>query len=231
LWLASRRRTIGAVSSDSPPPDLTVRHAGAHDAERLASLMFSAPSREAVAMAGSARAAERFQANLFRNALQTGSSTIIVAEAASGLAGLAEVSQDDDTPSFPTVARAAVAAMGLGGALRAAGRWSARLKVNLSGPEGSVHLVELQVAPDLRNRGIGGFLLARVDEHAIARNATHVSLTTATDNPARGLYERNGYRLMDEKTNARYERITGSAGRVLLVKPLVGGAKIGRAHV
>jgi ribosomal protein S18 acetylase RimI-like enzyme len=219
LWLASRRTTIRAVSFDSHP-DLTVRHADAHDAERLASLMFSAPSRAAVAMAGSAGAAERFQAKLFRNALQTGTSTIIVAETTSGLAGLAEVSRDGDTPPFRTVARAAVAAMGLGGALRAAGRSLARWKVDLSGPEGGVQLVELQVAPDLRNRGIGGFLLARVDEHAIAQNAKHISLTTATDNPARALYERHGYRLMDQKTNARYERITGSEGRVLMIKPL-----------
>ena len=208
------------VSFDSYPPDLTVRHAGAHDAERLASLMFSAPSREAVAMAGSAGVAERFQAILFRHALQTGGSIIIVAETTSGLAGLAEVAQDADNPSFLTVARAAVATMGLGGALRAAGRSLARRKVELSGPDGGVHLVELHVAPELRNRGIGGFLLARVDEHAIGQNATQISQTTATDNPARGLYERHGYRLMDQKTNARYERITGSAGRVLMLKPL-----------
>jgi len=220
LWLTSRRTTIGAVSFDSHLPDLTVRHAGVQDSELLASLMFSAPSREAVAMAGSARVAERFQANMFRDALHTGRSIVIVAETTSGLAGLAEVSHGADTPSFAAVARMAVAAMGFGGAVRAAGRWWARLKVNLSGPEGGVVLVELQVAPALRNRGIGGFLLDRVDEHATAQHARHISLTTATDNPARGLYERNGYRLMDQKTNPRYERITGSAGRVLMVKHL-----------
>ena len=47
-----------------------------------------------------------------------------------------------------------------------------------------------------------------------------ISLTTATGNPARRLYERNGCRLIDQKTDARYERITGSAGRVLMVKPV-----------
>ena len=220
LWLTAGRTTIRAVDVDSDRPGLMVRRAGASDAEGLASLMFSAPSREAVAMAGSARAAERFQANLFRSVLRTGTSVVIVVETTSGLAGFAEVSPGADTPPFSTVARAAVAAMGLGGALRAAGRSLARRKVDVRGPEGGVHLVELQVTPDLRNRGIGAFLLARVDEYAMAQNAEHVSLTTATNNRARGLYERHGYRVVDQKTNTRYERITGSEGRVLMVKTL-----------
>lgn len=211
---------IGTVLADSGQPDLTSRHADAGDAERLASLMFLDPGREPVAMAGSASAAERFQVRLLRRALQTGTSIVIIAETPWGPAGFAEVSQDAETPSFRTLASAAVAAMGVAGALRAARRSLARRKVDVAVPEGGVHLVELQVAPDLRNRGIGAFLLARVDEYAISQHAEHVSLTTATDNPARGLYERNGYRLVDQKTNARYERITGSEGRVLMVKTL-----------
>ena len=37
---------------------------------------------------------------------------------------------------------------------------------------------------------------------------------------ARTLYERSGYRIVDQRTNARYERITWSTGRVLMVKPV-----------
>jgi ribosomal protein S18 acetylase RimI-like enzyme len=63
-------------------------------------------------------------------------------------------------------------------------------------------------------------LLGRVDDYAIEQKTSHISLTTATDNPARGLYERSGYRVIAQKTNARYRRITGSDGRILMVKDI-----------
>ena len=81
--------------------------------------------------------------------------------------------------------------------------------------------MELQVAPDRRNEGHGARLLAAVDDHAREVGASHVSLTTAIENPARRLYERCGYELVAEKRDAGYERATGSAGRVLMVKRLL----------
>ena len=47
-----------------------------------------------------------------------------------------------------------------------------------------------------------------------------MSLTTAVENPARRLYERNGYRVTAERRDLRYERMSGSVGRVLMVKEL-----------
>ena len=47
-----------------------------------------------------------------------------------------------------------------------------------------------------------------------------LSLTTAIDNPARHLYERMGFTVELEKRNRRYQSITGSPGRVLMVKHL-----------
>jgi ribosomal protein S18 acetylase RimI-like enzyme len=202
------------------PGELTSRRARLEEAELLASLMFLKPSREAVAMAGSAAAAERLAASLLRHAIADGTSVVIVAEMASEPVAFAEVSNGSDMPSFPVVARAAINAMGLAGALRAAWRSRARSRVELQAPGVGVHLVELQVSPEHRNRGVGAFLLGEVDDYAIGQRAARISLTTATDNPARRLYERNGYRLVDQKTDARYERITGSAGRVLMVKPV-----------
>lgn len=208
------------VTTESGLPGLEVRQAEPDDAERLAALMFRAPGREAVAMAGSAEAAERFQAIVFRRALEGGSGVTIVVESEGRLAGFAEVVPDTGGPSLRTVARAAIDAMGVVGAVRAARRWSARRQVHLDLPPGGVHLEELHVTPDLRNRGVGAFLLDRVEARSVADGARLISLTTAIDNPARRLYERHGFRLAGERTDARYERITGSAGRVLLVKDL-----------
>ncbi len=169
-------------------------------------------------MAGTAMAARRLAVSLLRHGLAEGTSAVVVAEIGADMVGYAELSHGGDMPAFGVVARAAVDAMGIVGALRAAWRSLARSKVDLPAPEGGAHLVELQVSPQHRNRGIGTFLLGEVDAYAVEQRAAHVSLTTATDNPARGLYERNGYRVVGERTNARYERITGSAGRILMVK-------------
>lgn len=171
-------------------------------------------------MAGTARAAEQFRASLLRHMLEQATSIVIVAEAAGEPAGFAELSRDGGAPPLPVVARAAIRGMGVAGALGAAWRSTARLRVELKAPDGGVHLFELQVAPTHRNRGIGAFLLGRVDDYALGQRAQHISLTTATDNPARRLYERSGYSVAEQKTNERYRRITGSDGRVLMIKPV-----------
>ena len=202
------------------PNRLTARPGRLDEADLLAKLMFLAPSRDSVAMAGSARAAERFSALLFRSSLARGTSSFVVAEDGAQPVGFAELSHGTDIPPFKVVAGAGIKAMGVVGALRAAARARARLRVDLPAPEGGIHLVELQVSPEHRNRGVGAFLLGRVDEYANQERAAHISLTTASDNPARRLYERSGYRIAGEKTDARYERITGSPGRILMVKSM-----------
>jgi len=170
-------------------------------------------------MAGTATAARQLTATLLRHGVAESTTVVIVAEIGAERVGFAELSHGSgDMAPFGIVARAAINAMGVVGALRAAWRWQARARVGLPAPEGGVHLVELQVSPRHRNRGVGAFLLGEVEARAIEQRASHISLTTATDNPARRLYQRNGYCVTGERTNARYERITGSAGRILMVK-------------
>jgi hypothetical protein len=47
-----------------------------------------------------------------------------------------------------------------------------------------------------------------------------MSLITHTANPARRLYERHGFRVIETMTDAEYERYAGVEGRVRMVKEL-----------
>jgi len=76
------------------------------------------------------------------------------------------------------------------------------------------------VDPRHRNRGIGGAMLDHAEEEARRRGHRLMSLTTTTANPARHLYERHGFRVVETLTDAAYERYTGIAGRHLMVKEL-----------
>jgi ribosomal protein S18 acetylase RimI-like enzyme len=190
------------------------------DVDTLVGIQFRSPAKEAVAMAGSAAAAERFQSMLLARALAEGTADVIVVEVDGTAAGFAQLSTGGDVPPLKIVAGTAVKAMGLGGALVAGWRSLARAAVDISPTEEGIHLVELQVDPDHRNQGLGGRLLAEVERVARERGAATLSLTTQIDNPARRLYERSGFRVEGEKRHRRYEAITGSPGRVLMVKEL-----------
>jgi len=189
------------------------------DVERLSVIQFQSPSREAVTMAGSTAAAKAFGAALLTRTLREDTAEVIVLEYDGDVVGFAELSTGGDMPPLATVAGAAVRAMGFIGALTAGWRSIARGRVEMKAPDG-VHLVELQVAPERRNNGFGAVLLGEVERRARERRAPALSLTTAIDNPARHLYERTGFTVELEKRNRRYESITGSPGRVLMVKRL-----------
>ena len=110
-----------------------------------------------------------------------------------------------------------VGPFGIPGLLR---RMKLRGRLNFARPEGSYHVAELHVDASHRGQGIGGALLQHAEEEAQRLGHKSMSLVTATSNPARRLYERNGYEITDEKSDAEYEAHTGSAGRILMVKRL-----------
>jgi ribosomal protein S18 acetylase RimI-like enzyme len=197
-----------------------LRRAGIDDVDTLMEIQFRSPSREAVAMAGSAAAAQRFGAMLLSRALANGTTDVILVEVDGTVAGFAQVSTGGDVPPLRIVARCAVQAMGVRGALVAGRRALARAAVDLTSSEEGLHLVELQIDPDRRNQGLGSRLLAEVERVALERGASTLSLTTQIDNPARRLYARSGFQVHAEKRHRRYEAITGSPGRVLMVKTL-----------
>jgi ribosomal protein S18 acetylase RimI-like enzyme len=189
------------------------------DVENLVDIQFRSPSREAVTMAGSAAAARAFRTALLTRNLREETVDVIVLELDGGPVGFAEVSTQRELPPLAIIARCAIRSMGIVGALKAGWRARARSRVDIDAPDG-VHLVELQVAPEHRNNGCGALLLGEVEQQARERRVADISLTTAIDNPARHLYERSGYTVVAEKRNRRYEAITGSPGRVLMIKRL-----------
>lgn len=79
---------------------------------------------------------------------------------------------------------------------------------------------ELHVHPRYRNRGIGSAALDYAEVEAQRLGHRHMSLTTTTTNPARRLYERRGFRVVETRTDPMYERYTGIPGRHLMVKEL-----------
>jgi ribosomal protein S18 acetylase RimI-like enzyme len=81
-------------------------------------------------------------------------------------------------------------------------------------------VAELYVDERQRNRGIGGRLLEHAEALARERGAARMSIETGITNPARRLYERHGYTVIATKADPRYERISGSPGRILMVKEL-----------
>jgi len=58
----------------------------------------------------------------------------------------------------------------------------------------SMHLFALEVATDVRGQGIGGAIVSWVVQEARRRDCTRVYLEVRSDNPARRLYHRLGFR-------------------------------------
>ena len=199
---------------------MIIRLGSPPDVGALSDLMFADPPREAIVLAGGLDNARRFEAELLEGALQIPNSVVLVAVERDAPVGFAWVSDGSDVPSLRQVAVVAVRAMGVAGALGAAWPASARLGVDMSPPEGGRNLTELHVHPDHRGRGIGCALLEAAVAYARNERAAHVSLTTGSTNPARRLYERQGFEVVRERTSRRYARLTGIPGRLLMLKDL-----------
>jgi ribosomal protein S18 acetylase RimI-like enzyme len=201
---------------------LTIRKATKADTERIAEIISGEPGDEATAICGGAGPARRFGMGLVRlpNSPQ-GWERTIVAELGGRVVGI--ILAGSSAESFrvtPAIAILAVRALGPIGVLRTLSRMNARKRVQTDPPEGSCHIAELHVDPASRSRGIGGALLDWSEEAARRDNHTVMSLSTTTSNPARRLYERHGFKIVQTLTDPEYERITGIAGRHLMVKQL-----------
>jgi ribosomal protein S18 acetylase RimI-like enzyme len=101
------------------------------------------------------------------------------------------------------------------------GMWLQR-RVEFEGLPDAFAVVELYVNETMRGRGIGGKLLDFAEERAARGNWLRMCLETGVSNPARRLYERHGFHVVQTKLDSEYERLTGSPGRILMVKELTG---------
>lgn len=195
------------------------------DVVRLADIINDPPPLAAVNIAGSTEAAIEAGRIFARAHISPSVAHTVVAEEDGRVVGLVDGCRDWHEPPvgpglvmqlLPSLLRT-VGARRLWRFVRSRSAWA---RVSFDAPAGSFYIAELDVAASYRNRGIGAALLAIAEERARESGASMMSLTTTIDNPARRLYERTGYREAGRKTDAEYKRISGSAGRVLLVKDL-----------
>jgi len=202
---------------------LIIRKATPGDTNRIAELLGGDPGDEAIGLLGSAEKAIAFGMGVVRlpNSPQGWRHTV-VAEHGGKVVGMMQAGGDRrDVRVTPRLVYLALDTFGPLGMLRLGRRLRARRRVQTRTPPSSYHIAEIDVDPACRNRGIGGALLDHAEREARSAGYSVMSLTTTTINPARRLYERHGFRVVETKTDAAYQRFTGIEGRHLMVKELV----------
>jgi ribosomal protein S18 acetylase RimI-like enzyme len=200
--------------------------ATAADAERVAEIMTGDPGPEATGLAGGdvEKARSMGMAIARMDGMPAGPGGLentLLAELEGETVGIVHARRGSDRLAItPTVVLAAIRTFGLIGAIRLLPRIRARARVDIPSPEGAYHVGELDVDPRYRNRGIGGALLRRAEAQAREGGYAQMTLETTAANPARRLYERHGFRVLETRTDPDYARYTGIEGRVRMVKDL-----------
>jgi ribosomal protein S18 acetylase RimI-like enzyme len=198
---------------------LVIRAGRAEDTKRIADLVSGEPGQEAVAIAGSFRQARDFGMGLVRMPHSPqGWQVSTLAEVDSGVVGVIQTGHADFSLT-PRLLWLAIRTFGLS-LITVLPRARARRRVEPDVPASDYHISEFDVDPQFRNRRIGGRLLDHVEAEARAQGYTRMSLVTTTINPARRLYERHGFAVVETLTDPDYERITGISGRHFMVKEL-----------
>jgi ribosomal protein S18 acetylase RimI-like enzyme len=201
---------------------LTLRKATPADTERIAEIMFDDPGQEATGLTGGEeRAREISKATVRLPNSPQGWRQTVLAELDGEAVGVLQAGINPVSVTVtPRLALTALRVFGPIDLIKLLPRLRARGRLNMKAPAGSYHIAELHVDGQVRGRGIGGAMLERAEERARESDCRRMSLTTNTENPARRLYERQGFRVAETKIDAAYERYTGIEGRHLMVKEL-----------
>ena len=197
----------------------TVRPARASDLDAVLEMQHAVPAPELVGLAGSTDRASRLGRAITRaDGIDDPARPVVVLERDGDPVGFLQYSVGPSAAGAITPRLVLGVARALGvAAVRLPRRLMARRTVRLVAPEDSLYLAELHVRPDCRGQGLGGLLLDWSRRRATELGVSSRSLITGTDNPARRLYERHGFEVASRATDARYERVFGQAGRVLMV--------------
>jgi len=200
---------------------LSFREASRADADCVAEIVGGDPSPESIGVCGDRERARAFGMALARASLLEGEvRTTVVELEGRPVAVLQTTDGVGDVRITRSTAAIALRVFGLLGVPGLLFRARARARVAIRPPRDALHIHELHVARDLRGRGIGRDVLRYAEAQARARRRPQLSLTTTTDNPARRLYERAGYRVVETRTDPVYRRLTGIDGRHLMIKAL-----------
>ena len=197
-----------------------IRPATSDDVAAIAAIQHTDPSPSILGLAGSRERGQRLGTVLVEAAGVTDPERPTVVDELGGrILGFAQYSIGA-SDEFPITAELAIrVARALGPRVLVLGpRLKARKAVELAVPPESLYLSELQVGSDARGRGVGGELLDWVEREAAASGAELMSLITDIGNPARRLYERHGFQVIETRRDARFRRYTGQEGRVLMTK-------------
>ena len=204
---------------------LTFRKATPADTDRIAEILHGEPGQEAVGLCfGSVQLARALGYALVRlpGTPQGWEHTVLAALNEEPVGVLQASGGHLGVTSFvtPGVVLQLMRIFGAFKLLRGLPRIRARARLNSDRQPGAYAVNELHVDSRHRNRGIGGALLDDAEDEARQGAYRLMSLSTTTINPARRLYERHGFRVVETRTDRAYERYTGIAGRHLMVKEL-----------
>jgi ribosomal protein S18 acetylase RimI-like enzyme len=209
--------------SDTP---VVLRAAVGGDVGRVAEIQHSTPASELVGLFGSVERARRFGIRqTARRGVLDDRRPVIVACRGQRVVGFVQwsIGNADRTEERDVLDVLAVAR--LRDLARLPRRLKARARVDTPLPAAAFYIAELHVDPTERGAGIGGALLDAAVAEAERLGRKLVSLTTTIDNPARRLYDRHGFVVVDEQRDAEYEAISGSPGRVRMDLDLAGGSR------
>jgi len=211
------------MASPSLSEQIVLRAATAADLSDISRIMNHPPEPPMSALLGHERAS-RLGDLLVRAGVTISLSSTTVAVVGDSVVGVMDCgSQYGLRPTPASVLRLlprALLIIGLRNLPRALRGMLLRQRVQFASVAGAYSIAELYVDERLRNRGIGGALLRYAEEEARRCSAQRMCVETGIENPARRLYERNGYHVVTTKADAQYERVMGSPGRVLMLKEL-----------